>query len=246
VRITVEIRRPGWMTPKRLKRARPLVLLLALALASPVLASDTFSDVPTDSVHHNDINTIKVAGITQGCNPPANTLYCPADSVRRDQMASFLQRGLGRGGRGSGSSTITTSGFDLVAAASESITVPGSGFVLVTGSIVASGGSGCPCIVSSKVRDDDSGVTSAWYMYETLDNTVYSEAYAATTSTWMFPVAAGTHTFSVVATRFNGTGTTTIYGQVTAVWVPFGPTGGSTLGVSGSSDAPSDPTQVGP
>jgi hypothetical protein len=97
MRITVEIRRPRWLTSTRLKRARPLVLLLALALASPVLASDTFSDVPTSNVHHDDINLIRTAGITQGCNPPDNDQYCPADFVRRDQMGSFLARTAGLG-----------------------------------------------------------------------------------------------------------------------------------------------------
>jgi serine protease len=46
------------------------------------------------SVHEADINAIKLAGITQGCNPPTNDLYCPALSVRRDQMASFIARAL--------------------------------------------------------------------------------------------------------------------------------------------------------
>ncbi|HSJ35985.1 MAG TPA: choice-of-anchor Q domain-containing protein, partial [Acidimicrobiia bacterium] len=32
--------------------------------------------------------------ITRGCNPPANDRYCPEEPVERDQMASFLARGL--------------------------------------------------------------------------------------------------------------------------------------------------------
>lgn len=47
------------------------------------------------SVHHEDINRLAEAGITKGCNPPANDLYCPEDPVLRDQMASFLARALG-------------------------------------------------------------------------------------------------------------------------------------------------------
>ena len=35
------------------------------------------------------------AGITQGCNPPTNDLYCPNDRVTRGQMAAFLVRALG-------------------------------------------------------------------------------------------------------------------------------------------------------
>ncbi len=34
-------------------------------------------------------------GITKGCNPPANTRFCPDASVTRGQMAAFLHRALG-------------------------------------------------------------------------------------------------------------------------------------------------------
>ena len=38
---------------------------------------------------------IAVEGITNGCNPPANTRYCPEDYVTRGQMAVFLARAFG-------------------------------------------------------------------------------------------------------------------------------------------------------
>ena len=43
----------------------------------------------------SDINRLATAGITLGCNPPANDRYCPDDFVQRDQMASFLGRAEG-------------------------------------------------------------------------------------------------------------------------------------------------------
>lgn len=52
---------------------------------------DRFSD-DDDSVFEGDIDRLATAGITLGCNPPANSDYCPKDPVRRDQMASFLAR----------------------------------------------------------------------------------------------------------------------------------------------------------
>jgi hypothetical protein len=98
MKVAVEIRRPGWMTSTRIKRARPLVLLVvALVFAAPVLAFDRFTDVGP-GVHHDDISAIAAAGITVGCNPPANDHYCPEDFVRRDQMGSFLARTAGLGG----------------------------------------------------------------------------------------------------------------------------------------------------
>jgi len=54
-----------------------------------------FRDVPRDSTFAADIAWIAAAGITRGCNPPANDLFCPTDVVTRQQMAAFLARALG-------------------------------------------------------------------------------------------------------------------------------------------------------
>jgi hypothetical protein len=35
---------------------------------------------------------MKDSNITVGCNPPANTRYCPDDNVTRGQMAAFMKR----------------------------------------------------------------------------------------------------------------------------------------------------------
>jgi hypothetical protein len=51
-----------------------------------------------NSVHEKDIVWIAGEGITKGCNPPLNDLYCPDDIVKRKQMAAFLVRGLGLSG----------------------------------------------------------------------------------------------------------------------------------------------------
>ncbi len=54
---------------------------------------DRFGD-DDDSVFEDDIDRLATAGITLGCNPPANTLFCPDDPVTRGQMATFLVRAL--------------------------------------------------------------------------------------------------------------------------------------------------------
>ncbi len=78
---------------------RVLICLIALAtlgVAGPAYGSAepvgwSFDDIET-SVHRADIEAIARAGITRGCNPPENTLYCPTDTVTRGQMAAFLAR----------------------------------------------------------------------------------------------------------------------------------------------------------
>lgn len=67
-----------------------LAVVALVTVAVPVAwATNVFSDVPTSSPHHDDINTIARVGVTGGCAPG---LYCPSDPVRRDQMASFIAR----------------------------------------------------------------------------------------------------------------------------------------------------------
>ena len=54
-----------------------------------------FRDVADGNVFRGDIEKLAAAGITRGCNPPRNDLYCPKQSVTRGQMAGFLVRALG-------------------------------------------------------------------------------------------------------------------------------------------------------
>jgi len=47
-----------------------------------------------------DILWLREGGITKGCNPPTNDLFCTGDPVTRGQMAAFLTRFLGLTGSG--------------------------------------------------------------------------------------------------------------------------------------------------
>jgi hypothetical protein len=64
---------------------------LQRALELPPGPVDGFVDVHPASTHAAAIGAVHEAGITLGCGDGA---YCPAERVRRDQMASFLQRAL--------------------------------------------------------------------------------------------------------------------------------------------------------
>ena len=46
------------------------------------------------SIFEADIVWLHAAGVTAGCNPPINDLYCPDQPVTRGQMAAFLERAL--------------------------------------------------------------------------------------------------------------------------------------------------------
>ena len=78
-----------------MRRFAAVMAVAALALASAPIPAFSISGTFTDddgSIHEPDIQAIAEIGITQGCGP---NLYCPADVVTREQMASFLVRALG-------------------------------------------------------------------------------------------------------------------------------------------------------
>lgn len=69
-----------------------IALLANVAMATAVIAGHRFTDVPTGDIFHDDITWLADNDITRGCNPPANSLFCPDDNVTREQMAAFLHR----------------------------------------------------------------------------------------------------------------------------------------------------------
>ncbi len=79
--------------PQDVVTREQMATFLVRALGLPA-GSASFSDV-AGSVHVASIGGLAAAGITKGCNPPDNTLFCPRDPVTREQMATFLVRALG-------------------------------------------------------------------------------------------------------------------------------------------------------
>ena len=70
-----------------------MAAMLARVLGLPSPTTDHFTD-DQGSTFESAINRVADAGITQGCNPPANTAFCPDEDVNRGQMAAFLQRSM--------------------------------------------------------------------------------------------------------------------------------------------------------
>jgi hypothetical protein len=71
-----------------------MAAFLTRALQLPAGTPDTFTD-DDDSVFEADIDALAASGVTKGCNPPHNDMYCPNNPVTRGQMAAFLYRALG-------------------------------------------------------------------------------------------------------------------------------------------------------
>ncbi len=74
-----------------------MAAFLVRALSLPEATSSPFSDA--SGVFADAIDRLAAAGITKGCNPPVNNLFCPSDTVTRGQMAAFLAQGTHLAGR---------------------------------------------------------------------------------------------------------------------------------------------------
>jgi hypothetical protein len=73
-----------------------MAAFLVRALGLSVNDHPGFSDVPPNNLFALDVERLATAGITKGCNPPQNSLFCPRYHVTRATMAAFLDRaGLG-------------------------------------------------------------------------------------------------------------------------------------------------------
>lgn len=242
MRVTIEIRRPVLGRPVAIVLA--LVLLAAPAIA---LASHQFSDVPSSHLFHYDVDAIRDAGVTGGCG---GGKFCPGAFVTRGQMAAFLNRlgalapdkepvvnadrldghhanGLVRVAQGSTSTASSNLSTSEISYGSVTISVPADGFVLVTATPTVSGASctsGCQFFHRIRHVQTDALSLSAWQSAGAAPTIVGSAAM-----TWVFPVTAGEHTFESRLHRQNGTGTlNALRNALTAMYTPFGSTGGST------------------
>jgi hypothetical protein len=121
-----------------------VVVAVMLAIPATLYASHQFNDVPNSHTFHEAISWMADNGITQGCNPPANTNYCPENSVTRGQMAGFMKRFydnlVAGGGTGLGfafrlPSDAPDGGSGVVSGLSMNLRIPDAGVLLVAGSV---------------------------------------------------------------------------------------------------------------
>jgi len=247
---------------------RRLALIgLALALIVPagvVLAGGpSFTDVPTTHKFYNDIEALAASGVTSGCT---STRYCPDGLVTRGQMAAFLNR-LGALAPGkapkanadrvdgrhanqfvrvadqqiSATTLLPTTGTAVQYGSDLTITAPTSGFILVSAQVT---------YLSSECTGDC--YASTWITHVGGPSSVYSIAsvdgiFNSTAPQRTFAVSAGANTFRLMSSRVLGGGSVWAYwGAINATFIPYGSTGGATLGLTADEPAigaPIDPTR---
>jgi len=77
--------------PERILTRAEMASIFVRALDLPSAPSRVFTDT-SESVHRAAIDALAAAGITRGCNPPANDAFCPDRRVTRGEMAAFITR----------------------------------------------------------------------------------------------------------------------------------------------------------
>ena len=219
------------LTRRHLYSLIATVAVFALIVPTAGWAADKFKDVPNTSVFHDDIAWLAGAGVTKGCNPPANDEFCPGDNVRRETMAAFMHRlavnQVVDAGTLQGKTAAELSGPIAVAAAGDgiytedwnwddpygktevisvSLDVPSGGIVVATGfaQIRHGHGEGTRDLYVVDITDDlDS--------FDPLGGATIHDAaqwpsgyvYNTITPHRVFEVAEGSHTFTLVAANLD-------------------------------------------
>jgi len=238
--------RPRWTRAVRPRIAKRLarIGLVALMLALPVMvsASHQFTDVPDSHTFHAAISKLEGAALTSGCT---TTQFCPDANVTRGQMAAFLSRGLGRGALGVGSTGLADdwAAFDTSLAAVWLVpggAMGGTGHVLVTATVSAytSLAGTCPCELTVWLANGANGEPSA-KAYQIIsdvpgppDDAGTSWYETSASMSYLFGVQSGIRNAYILGASMHPTTAPTgdVAGaewSMTAVYIPFGATGGN-------------------
>lgn len=248
-------RRRRALAPARPSRARRILVSISVIMAVGLLpmvavASDTFTDVSDTNQFHDAINNLYNGGLTRGCTSTPPLQYCPTNGVNRQQMAGFLNRGLGRAALGTGAVSAAADESALVIASASldpGGLTGGTGFVVVTGSVTAGTTSGttCPCEIGMRVRNTTASQQPGLWQFFDVSNTASPSGYrnGSGSISWVFEVPSGeTQDFDLIANvdMTGATGDVDLQGHITAVYVPFGSTGGSILSTFGLQGVPTN------
>lgn len=227
-----------WLAAIKRKAIQLITLTVNLLLLAGVwvLAHHLpFTDVPTSGSLHDAVSAIYGARITVGTTA---TTYSPDDPLTRGQMAFFLHRGLGRTTFDTNPTVnLGTTETDLaVITLTAGGATSGTGFVMLNASVTSSTTStattGCPCELRIQIVRDGGGASDIFW-----DNLPNGQSgvvgNVVTSATWVASVATGTtHTFRLKAFFSDSAGMipeNETYGGLTALYAPFGGSGGASL-----------------
>jgi hypothetical protein len=196
-----------------MRKSTFVALLVAGMLVIPavVYASHQFTDVPDSNTFHNSIDWMKDNNITVGCNPPANTQYCPNDDVTRGQMAAFMKRLsenavptlYADGDAANGGTGLVASG--RVTVNSIAIDVPHDGSLVVSGNVFINNSSGATRQYALNIQVDGADALPQDWAAVTSFETATEQGRGNFGYTVTIPITAGAHTITQQVGPYTGT-----------------------------------------
>ncbi|MGH2445551.1 MAG: S-layer homology domain-containing protein [Candidatus Limnocylindria bacterium] len=214
-----------------------MAAILILALPAIALASHQFSDVPTSSPFHTNISHLVESGITAGCG---SGKYCPKSEVNREQMAAFLTRGLGRTALDSNEINFNQASSVYLASVRVSTggATGGAGFVKLSANVsaVTEEPGLCPCHAFAYIQEISTGAVTSDSVVPMVDN---GDGFVSGNGgiEWVFRAPSNVNRTYALAVDLVTAGTPVssdgdLIGMLTAEYIPFGSTGGDTLGLT--------------
>ena len=232
-----ERRRPLSGRLRRLGAVCAVAAAIALP-ASTLAVVQLFADVPPSSPYFANVQNLALSGVTAGCG---GDNYCPTSPVTREQMAAFLNRGLGRVAYGTWHTSVPTTETPAWHTFSITTGMPGGALSGATQfvkadadlSIVLDDATGCPCTFRGALYMTGVGYLQAFFTDITLTTVGEIKVMAMTGVHGV--TTTGAQTIEVRVFRYSGGGSASAYGQATAEVFPFGSTGGNILSPSAAS-----------
>lgn len=241
-----------------------VALLVALVPLSLLAAEPTFSDLNVAAeIHRGNIQAIGNAGITTGLADPGDPnarLYNPQGQVTREEMASFLARAAGLGGNPPVTNAATVGGLPASGLArinrasaigplaltsspqvlaTITLDAPGPGFVFVSGAgVFYATANPTNAMSSARVRYVE-GVTASLPLYAVIGTTPAAALEQSLSPVWTFRLPEGGPKTFVIEALIDPASTGTVVAAnvaLTALYVPFGPTGAQAS--AGEMDSP--------
>jgi hypothetical protein len=191
-------------------------------------ASLTGADIRNRSVTGVDVknNTLTGADVNESTLAKVPAAANATNAQNAGTVDGLDANSLIRVARTSTDATLTLTNSEQVYGTVLSITAPRAGFVMIHGSTTFAN-SFCTtgCGVQARLHHLQSDATSQ----AGLDSIAAGQTYANVSHAWVFPVDAGVNTFDVFVMRTVGNGTLQgWFGELTAIYSPFGSTGAAT------------------
>jgi hypothetical protein len=245
VRIQFQITIEPPSLPRRSRSRRVLaaaVIAVALAVPGVALGNHLFADVPADATFHTNIANLANAGVTAGCG---GNNYCPTQPVTREQMAGFLNRGLGRIAEADVQKAITGTGSSMIGPFTIRPGIPSAAvadanqflFAAFNGTLRFTNVTGCPCSVAVYLTVNGVALTN----FATATTVSVANQYTDIQSSGVIAIT-GSDPVSISAVAYVVTGGSpstaySVFANVSAMTFPFGSEGGDTLSAPAPADA---------